>query len=244
MLSIFTNFRERQALEGPHTRWEEAKFLWRVVTEFLRAFRRLHFVGPCVTVFGSARFPETHEFYALTKEVGAKLAGLGFTVMTGGGPGLMEAANRGAKEAGGRSVGCNIVLPMEQDPNPYLDLCIHFHYFFVRKVLLFKYSYAFIAMPGGLGTLDELFEAGTLIQTGKIEQFPIVLMGTSYWKDVQELFDVMAREGAISERDKSLILVTDSVDEAMAHVQKYALEKFNLQRVVKLRPVKLLGERA
>ncbi|MFM2134565.1 MAG: hypothetical protein RL156_1846 [Bacteroidota bacterium] len=244
MLSIFTNFRERQALEGPHTRWEEAKFLWRVVTEFLRAFRRLHFVGPCVTVFGSARFPETHEFYALTKEVGAKLAGLGFTVMTGGGPGLMEAANRGAKEAGGRSVGCNIVLPMEQDPNPYLDLCIHFHYFFVRKVLLFKYSYAFIAMPGGLGTLDELFEAGTLIQTGKIEQFPIVLMGTSYWKDVQELFDVMAREGAISERDKSLILVTDSVDEAMAHIQKYALEKFNLQRVVKLRPVKLLGERA
>lgn len=244
MLSIFTNFRERQALEGPHTRWEEAKFLWRVVTEFLRAFRRLHFVGPCVTVFGSARFPETHEFYTLTKEVGAKLAGLGFTVMTGGGPGLMEAANRGAKEAGGRSVGCNIVLPMEQDPNPYLDLCIHFHYFFVRKVLLFKYSYAFIAMPGGLGTLDELFEAGTLIQTGKIEQFPIVLMGTSYWKDVQELFDVMAREGAISERDKSLILVTDSVDEAMAHIQKYALEKFNLQRVVKLRPVKLLGEHA
>ncbi|MFN4768753.1 MAG: TIGR00730 family Rossman fold protein [Candidatus Kapaibacterium sp.] len=244
MLSIFTNFRERQALEGPHTRWEEAKFLWRVVTEFLRAFRRLHFVGPCVTVFGSARFPETHEFYALTKEVGAKLAGLGFTVMTGGGPGLMEAANRGAKEAGGRSVGCNIVLPMEQDPNPFLDLCIHFHYFFVRKVLLFKYSYAFVAMPGGLGTLDELFEAGTLIQTGKIEQFPIVLMGTSYWKDVQELFGVMAREGAISEQDKSLILVTDSVDEAMAHIQKYALEKFNLQRVVKLRPVKLLGERA
>ncbi|MFN5865602.1 MAG: TIGR00730 family Rossman fold protein [Candidatus Kapaibacterium sp.] len=244
MLSIFTNFRERQALEGPHTRWEEAKFLWRVVTEFLRAFRRLHFVGPCVTVFGSARFPETHEYYALTKEVGAKLAGLGFTVMTGGGPGLMEAANRGAKEAGGRSVGCNIVLPMEQDPNPFLDLCIHFHYFFVRKVLLFKYSYAFVAMPGGLGTLDELFEAGTLIQTGKIEQFPIVLMGTSYWKDVQELFGVMAREGAISEQDKSLILVTDSVDEAMAHIQKYALEKFNLQRVVKLRPVKLLGERA
>lgn len=243
MLSILTNFRERQALEGPHTRWEEAKFLWRIVVEFLRAFRRLHFVGPCVTVFGSARFPETHEYYALTRTVGAKLAELGFTIMTGGGPGLMEAANRGAKDVGGRSVGCNIILPMEQEPNPYLDTCIPFHYFFVRKVLLFKYSYAFVAMPGGLGTLDELFEAGTLIQTGKIQQFPIVLMGASYWKDVQELFDVMEREGAISPKDKSLILVTDSVEEAMDHVRKYALERFHLQKVVKLRPVKILGER-
>jgi hypothetical protein len=243
MLSILTNFRERQALEGPHSRWEEAKFLWRVVVEFLRAFRRLHFVGPCVTVFGSARFPETHEYYALTRTVGAKLAELGFTVMTGGGPGLMEAANRGAKDVGGRSVGCNIILPMEQEPNPYLDACIPFHYFFIRKVLLFKYSYAFVAMPGGLGTLDELFEAGTLIQTGKIQQFPIVLMGTSYWKDVQELFDVMEREGAISPKDQSLILVTDSVEEAMDHIRRYALERFNLQKVVKLRPVKFLGER-
>lgn len=243
MLSILTNFRERQALEGPHSRWEEAKFLWRVLLEFLRAFRRLHFVGPCVTVFGSARFPETHEYYALTRTVGAKLAELGFTVMTGGGPGLMEAANRGAKDVGGRSVGCNIILPMEQEPNPYLDACIPFHYFFIRKVLLFKYSYAFVAMPGGLGTLDELFEAGTLIQTGKIQQFPIVLMGTSYWKDVQELFDVMEREGAISPKDQSLILVTDSVEEAMDHIRRYALERFNLQKVVKLRPVKFLGER-
>lgn len=243
MLSILTNFRERQALEGPHSRWEEATFLWRVVVEFLRAFRRLHFVGPCVTVFGSARFPETHEYYALTRTVGAKLAELGFTVMTGGGPGLMEAANRGAKDVGGRSVGCNIILPMEQEPNPYLDACIPFHYFFIRKVLLFKYSYAFVAMPGGLGTLDELFEAGTLIQTGKIQQFPIVLMGTSYWKDVQELFDVMEREGAISPKDQSLILVTDSVEEAMDHIRRYALERFNLQKVVKLRPVKFLGER-
>lgn len=244
MFDGIRNFRERRALEGPHSRWEELSFLWRVLSEFLRAFRRLHFVGPCVTVFGSARFPETHEYYSLTRTVGARLADLGFAVMTGGGPGLMEAANRGARDAGGRSIGCNIVLPMEQEPNPYLDLCIHFHYFFVRKVLLFKYSYAFVAMPGGLGTLDELFEAGTLIQTRKIEQFPIVLMGSSYWKDVQELFDVMASEGAISEQDKSLILVTDSVDEAMAHIKKYALERFNLQRVVKLRPVKLLGERA
>jgi len=140
-------------------------------------------------------------------------------------------------------VGCNIILPMEQEPNPYLDTCIPFQYFFVRKVLLFKYSYAFVAMPGGLGTLDELFEAGTLIQTGKIQQFPIVLMGTSYWKDVQELFDVMEREGAISPKDQSLILVTDSVEEAMDHIRRYALERFNLQKVVKLRPVKFLGER-
>ena len=242
-MSLITNFRERQALEGPHTRWEEAKFLWRVVTEFLRAFRRLHFVSPCVTVFGSARFHEGHEYYTLTRTVGARLADLGFTVMTGGGPGLMEAANRGAKDVGGHSVGCNIVLPMEQKPNPYLDTWLPFHYFFVRKVLLFKYSYAFVAMPGGIGTLDELFEAGTLIQTKKIDRFPIVLMGTSYWKDVRELFEVMEKEGAISPEDQSLILVTDSVDEAINHIRTHALDRFQLRRVVKLRPVKILGER-
>jgi uncharacterized protein (TIGR00730 family) len=150
--------------------------------EFARGFRALHFVGPCVTVFGSARFPETHRYYALAREVGARLARAGFTVMTGGGPGIMEAANRGAKEAGGASIGCNIQLPKEQRPNPYLDRWITFEHFFVRRVMLVKYSYAFFAMPGGFGTLDEIFETATQIQTGKIQQFPLVLMGRDYWE--------------------------------------------------------------
>ena len=141
------------------------------------AFARCTSSGPCVTVFGSARFPPGHQYYELGREVGGALAGLGFTVMTGGGPGVMEAANRGAQEAGGRSVGCNVTLPHEQFPNKYLDRYVTCHYFFVRKVLLFKYSYAFVVLPGGLGTLDELTEALTLIQTGKILQFPVVLMG-------------------------------------------------------------------
>jgi len=146
--------------------------------DFLRGFRTLHFVGPCVTVFGSARIKREDPNYELARKMGAAIARLGFTVMTGGGPGIMEAANRGAKEVGGRSVGCNIELPSEQAANPYLDRCVRMHYFFVRKALLIKYSYAFVVMPGGAGTLDELFEAVTLIQTGKIKNFPIVIMGT------------------------------------------------------------------
>ena len=161
--------------------------LWRVFRDFMRGFRVLHFVGPCVTIFGSARFGETHPYYAKARELGQRVSRLGFTVMTGGGPGLMEAANRGARDAGGRSIGCNIELPHEQDPNPYLDRWINCHYFFVRKVLLFKYSYAFVALPGGLGTLDELCEALTLIQTGKIRSYPVVLVGTAYWKPFIDL---------------------------------------------------------
>ena len=148
----------------------------------MRGFRALHFVGPCVSVFGSARFKAAHPYYALGREVGARLARVGFTVMTGGGPGLMEAANRGAKEAGGRSVGCNIELPHEQRPNPYLDHWVTFRHFYVRKVMLVKYSYAFVALPGGFGTLDETFEVATLVQTGKVREFPIVLMGCDYWR--------------------------------------------------------------
>ncbi len=167
-------------LEGPHSRLDEFITLLRVTRDFLRGFRVLHFVGPCVTVFGSARAKPGDANYELARAVGAAIARLGFTVMTGGGPGIMEAANRGAKEAGGRSVGCNIQLPFEQAPNPYLDRSVTMHYFFVRKALLIKYSYAFVVMPGGAGTLDELFEALTLIQTGKIKNFPIVIMGTEY----------------------------------------------------------------
>jgi uncharacterized protein (TIGR00725 family) len=146
-------------LEGPNSRLRELRLLFGGILDFLRGFRTLHFVGPCVTVFGSARFHEDHPYYALAREVGRRVSGLGFTVMTGGGPGLMEAANRGARDAGGASVGCNIVLPQEQEPNPYLDCVVTCRYFFVRKVLLFKYSYGFVALPGGIGTMDELFEA-------------------------------------------------------------------------------------
>ena len=168
---------ERLLLQGPHARRHELRQAVRIFSECIRGFRALHFVGPCVTVFGSARFDAAHPYYALGEEVGAKLAEIGVTVMTGGGPGLMEAANRGARRAGGRSIGCNIQLPKEQQPNPYLDRMVEFRYFFVRKLMLLKYSYAFVALPGGFGTLDEIFETLVLIQTGKIKRFPLVLLG-------------------------------------------------------------------
>ena len=198
--------------------------------EFLRGFRTLHFVGPCVTVFGSARFPEDHPYYQLTRKVGAQLAQMGFTVMTGGGPGLMEAASRGAKEAGGYTVGCNIVLPEEQKLNPYLDRAVAFDHFFVRKVMLVKYSYAFVVMPGGLGTMDELFEALTLIQTKKIENFPVVLMGTEYYRPLMGVLVKMVRAGTIANTDLDLLLLTDSVEEAMRHVEQHAVKPFGLEK--------------
>ena len=168
-------------LNGPQSRFRELLMTFKTFRELISGFRKLHFVGPCVTVFGSARFPETHPYYEFARSVGEHLALAGFTVMTGGGPGIMEAANRGAKDVGGHSVGCNIVLPLEQDPNPYLDTFVEFDYFFVRKLMLAKYSYAFVAMPGGLGTLDELFEIATLVQTRKVKEFPIILAGSAFW---------------------------------------------------------------
>ncbi|HEY7862503.1 MAG TPA: TIGR00730 family Rossman fold protein, partial [Thermoanaerobaculia bacterium] len=156
---------ERVFLEGPHTRRRELWSVVQIAWEFIRGFRTLHFVGPCVSVFGSARFAAGHPHYELARELGAGLARIGFTVMTGAGPGIMEGANRGAREAGGRSVGCNIVLPEEQALNPYVDVAVTFEHFYVRKVMLVKYSYAFVVFPGGIGTMDELFEALTLIQT-------------------------------------------------------------------------------
>ncbi|MGH9366718.1 MAG: TIGR00730 family Rossman fold protein [Thermoanaerobaculia bacterium] len=221
---------ERFFLEGPRSRGSELFSVWRIGLEFIKGFRTLHFVGPCVTVFGSARFPPDHRYYALAREVGSRLAGLGFTVMTGGGPGIMEAANRGAREAGGRSVGCNILLPQEQKLNPYLDVCVTFEHFFVRKVMLVKYSYAFAVMPGGLGTMDELFEAATLIQNGKIEGFPVVVFGKEYWKPLFDLLQEMVGVGTIGSGDLDLLLLTDSVDEAMAHIETHAVEKFGLVR--------------
>ena len=219
---------ERVFLEGPRSRRRE---LWSVLTilwEFIRGFRTLHFVGPCVTVFGSARFKEDHAYYGVARTVGQRLAKLGFTVMTGGGAGIMEAANRGAKEAGGFSVGCNIVLPREQKINAYLDRWVTFQHFYVRKVMLVKYSYAFIVMPGGLGTMDELFEAAVLIQTGKIENFPVVLFCKDYWKPLVSFLNEMIAVGTIDREDMDLFLFTDSVDDAMAHIQKHAIEHFGL----------------
>lgn len=238
------NATERKFLEGPQTRWKELKFVWSIAMQFIKGFRALHFVGPCVTVFGSARFQEGHPHYELGRTVGSALAQLGFTVMTGGGPGIMEAANRGASEAGGMSVGCNISLPKEQDPNPYLDKQVTLDHFFVRKVLLLKYSYAFIVMPGGFGTMDELFETITLIQTKKIQNFPVVLMGTAYWNDLIELMDGMLQGSTIDQADLKLILVTDNVQEAMDHLKKYAIETFRLQHRMRVKPVKLLGEKS
>jgi hypothetical protein len=213
----------------------------RALRDFLVGFRTLHFVGPCVTVFGSARYGEAHPYYTVAREVGRSLAGLGFTVMTGGGPGLMEAANRGAREAGGRSVGCNIELPQEQKPNAYLDRVVICRHFFVRKVLLFKYSYAFVGLPGGLGTLDELFEALTLIQTGKIQNFPVVLIGTEYWRPLQDLLAQLAHARAIDGNDLDLLLVTDHVDGAMEYIRRHAVEQFGLV-TRRVKPSRLLGE--
>ena len=232
---------DRILLEGPHSRRAELSLVLRAFRDFIAGFRALHFVGPCVTVFGSARYDVSHPHYALGREVGRGVAELGFTVMTGGGPGLMEAANRGAKEAGGRSVGCNIGLPQEQLPNPYLDRWVSSHYFFVRKVLLFKYSYAFIGLPGGLGTLDELFEALVLMQTGKIENFPIVLIGTDYWRPLQDLLHHLASERTIDARDLDLLLVTDSVSEAMDHIRRHTVGRLGLKSKA-FRPSRLLGE--
>ena len=224
------NSHESVFLEGPQGRRREFFFVVRVLFEFIRGFRRLHFVGPCITVFGSARFKEDHPWYSLARTVGAKVSTMGFTVMTGGGPGIMEAANRGAKEAGGKSVGCNIVLPKEQEPNPYLDLCVKFRYFFVRKVLLVKYSFGFVIMPGGFGTMDEFFETLTLIQTAKIHDFPVVVVGLDYYSKLREMLVEMESEGTIDKKDMNLLLFTDSAEEAAAHIERYSVQKFHLVR--------------
>lgn len=225
-------------LEGPRSRWEEFKMTFEVMTEFIRGFRSLHFIGSAVTVFGSARFPETHPDYIKTRALGAEIAKLGFTVLTGGGSGIMEAANRGAKDVGGRSVGCNIILPHEQQPNPYVDKSVDFKYFFVRKTLLIKYSYAFVICPGGFGTLDEFFESITLIQTKKISQFPIVIFGKEFHEHVLQHIEWMVNYKTISPEDKELFLVTDSVEEAVEHLRKHAIQRFEL----KYSPITWLGE--
>ena len=218
-----------QFLRGPQQRGFELRRALRIFMELMRGFRKLHFVGPCVSVFGSARFTEEHPYYAQARELGARLARAGFTVMTAGGPGIMEAANRGAREAGGVSIGCNIELPREQKPNPYLDHWITFRYFFIRKLMLVKYSYAFIALPGGFGTLDELFETATLIQTGKIRDFPLVLLGRDFWQPLVDFMKERLIEGrTIDPVDEQRILVTDSPEEAVQAITDIAMHRFGL----------------
>lgn len=217
-------------VRGPLSRFRELLFSFKVQYNFIRVFRKMHFVGPCVTVFGSARFTEDSTHYKNAEKIGAALSKLGFTVMTGGGPGIMEAANKGAFEAGGYSVGCNIILPFEQKPNPYLHKWIDIPYFFVRKVILIKYSYAFVVMPGGMGTLDELFEALTLIQTKVIKDFPIVIFDSAYHKELCHHIQKMAENESINEEDMKLLFVTDSVEDLLAHIETYSIKKFGLVR--------------
>jgi hypothetical protein len=234
---------EERLLEGPRGRFDELRRVVRIAREFLRGFRALHFIGPCVTVFGSARFPAGHRYYDLARQVGQRLAQAGFTVMTGGGPGIMEAANRGARDAGGRSVGVNIALPTEQHPNPYLDRWLELRYFFVRKVMLVKYSYAFVVLPGGYGTLDEIFETATLIQTGKIAGFPLVLMGSEYWQPLTDFIrHRLVQEGTVSPEDPALLTVTDDPEAAVEHILEVTTGRFGL-RFEPLPPRRVLLER-
>ena len=210
---------ERRYLRGPQPRGFEFIHALHIFREYFRGLRAFHFVGPCVTVFGSARLGESTPAYALGRRTGAALARAGFTVMTGGGGGLMEAANRGAKDEGGRSVGCNIELPREQAPNRYLDLVVTFRHFFIRKVMLVKYSYGFVALPGGYGTFDELFEVATLIETKKLTNYPVVLLGKEFWEPVVALLrsDLLA-SGTISPDDLDQLHICDDPDDAVAYI--------------------------
>ena len=221
--------KEHVYLEGPKSRTYELRFAWKVFRELIKAIRTLHFVGPCITVFGSARFNEDHIDYKCAREFGKRIAEIGFTTMTGGGPGIMEAANRGAFENGGKSIGCNIKLPFEQSSNKYLHTNMTFEYFFTRKTMLIKYSYAFIIMPGGFGTMDELFETLTLVQTKTITGFPIVLFGKDYYEPLIDVMEKMIEKGTISKEDMNLVLLTDDVDESMEHIRKYIQTNYKIK---------------
>jgi hypothetical protein len=228
--------KEIQFLDGPQSRWNDFKYIVSVFFEFIKGFRALHFVGPCVTIFGSARFKEDHPFYQQARKLSGEIALLGFTIMTGGGPGIMEASNRGAKDVGGKSVGCNIVLPHEQHQNPYLDKWVDIKYFFLRKILLLKYSYAFVVMPGGFGTLDEFFEAITLVQTKKIQQFPIVIFDKEFYQNIIEHNQKMFEVGTISRNDEDLYFVTDSIDDAVNYIKEKSIVAFDLKYMKPKKP--------
>ena len=212
---------ETQFLSGGRDRGADLESAVRIFLEFLRGFEFFSDIDrQCVTVFGSARFAPEHRYYQMARQLGTCLANSGFAVMTGGGPGIMEAANRGAKEAGGLSLGCNIILPKEQHANPYLDRFIEIDHFFARKVMLVKYSTAFVVMPGGLGTLDEAFETLTLVQCHKLGRFPIVAMGSDFWGELRTFVrGALVREGTISPEDLDLLHVTDSPEEAVQYIR-------------------------
>ena len=204
--------------------------VFRIMAEFVEGFETLARLGPAVSVFGSARTKPGTEYYEKALNIGRRLAEAGFAVITGGGPGIMEAANRGAKEAGGQSVGLNITLPHEQAPNPHVTIQMDFHYFFARKMMFLKYANAFIVLPGGYGTMDEFFEALTLIQTEKITQFPVYLVGEGYWSGMIDwLKDSMLSEGAISEEDLAIFTVSDD-DEAIVDdvSQRFISQRYGL----------------
>jgi uncharacterized protein (TIGR00730 family) len=215
---------EKLFLAGRRSREADLESAVRFFLEFLRGFESFAFEQPCVTVFGSARFPESHRYYQLAREVGAALAREGFAVMTGGGSGIMEAANRGAREAGGLSIGCNITLPREQKPNPYLDKFIQFDHFFARKVMLVKYSCAFVVMPGGFGTLDEAFEIATLMQTNKLGRFPLIALGGEFWDQLVEFVSgTLLKEGTISPEDVQFIHRVEAAEDVVRVIREAGL---------------------
>ncbi|MNQ72092.1 LOG family protein ORF6 in fasciation locus [compost metagenome] len=228
---------EIKFLEGPQSRFAELKFIFIILWELIKCFRKLYYIGPCITFFGSSRFKEDHVYYEFTKRAAGEFAKLGFTIMTGGGLGLMEAANRGAKEVGGKSVGCNIKLPVDQMPNSYLDKWVEAKHFFIRKILLVKYSFAFVVMPGGFGTLDEYFEALTLIQTGKIKNFPIIIFNTQYHKALIEHIGLMKREGTINDADSELFMITDDIEQARLFIIEHSIKNYGLKPKFQRTPV-------
>jgi uncharacterized protein (TIGR00730 family) len=212
---------EKLLLSGRRSREGDLESAVTFFLEFLRGFESFDFERPCVTVFGSARFPEGHPQYELARALGRELARGDYAVMTGGGPGIMEAANRGAKEAGGVSIGCNIRLPREQKPNPYLDRFIEFEHFFIRKVMLVKYSSAFVIMPGGFGTLDEAFEVITLIQTRKLDRFPIIIMGGDFWEHIRDFVRrTMIDQGTIDAGDLDLAQPANTPEDALRIIRQ------------------------
>lgn len=231
------DFSERQLIEGPRTVLADLKRLLKITFEFVRGFHSFRNLEPCVTFFGSARFNQHHPYYKLAQQTSKLISQAGFTIMTGGGPGIMEAANRGARDVNGPSVGCNITLPTEQEPNPYLDKFVEIDHFYVRKVMLLRYSYAFVAMPGGFGTLDEVFETITLMQTQKIGDFPIVIMGQDFWQPVRDLIeDQLLKYKTIAPSDLKLTRFTDDPEEALKWILTFAETNLGYRRAMRPKP--------
>jgi uncharacterized protein (TIGR00730 family) len=215
------NSNDKNFFEAERTLADEIRDSHKALADLWQGISAFEKIKNCVTVYGSARFKEGHPYYELARSMGKALAENNFTVMTGGGPGVMEAANRGAKEGGGTSLGCNIILPFEQKLNPYIDKKVEFEFFFTRKVILRKNSVAYVLMPGGFGTMDEIFEVLTLIQTGKLPARPVVCMGSDYWKHLGTfLRETMLKVGTISPEDLELALVTDDAQEAIDYIKK------------------------